>query len=475
MSLAEVWEAERFEVVVEDYGFTGEGYVRLADGWLSIPGAMPGERVRVELEPGQRERSRRLFARIVEIIEASPQRRDPHCDRAAVCRGCQLRHLTIAGELAFKARAVKEVMVKFAGIAEEELPEVEVITPQPISRADGFRIRTSVKFRRKGDGFELGLYSAAYPEFISMARCPALTGPVQRLVQSVEGALQTCARLPWDGTMAREVSEQLTHLQTELGLDSIRVVAPLHGQGLVELCLTESDDEEHFHRSLDNRVFSALVDALVKRLPEQVGLAVSSGKFRRHVKKPLRLIVPLGKLQLEVGYDDWFHATLEPAEALYETLFGLLELEGKEHFIDIGCGIGTISVMASSLVEAVVGLDINRHSIEAAEINALGNGAQNVRFVTAAWERGLRRLAASGERFDVATINPMREPLGARALAYLGLLEVKRLVYLGPSPASAARDIGVLIEKGWRLDYLGAANLHPATYHTMLVGRLIKD
>jgi 23S rRNA (uracil1939-C5)-methyltransferase len=475
MSLSDIRNGEPFEVVVEDYGFTGEGYVRLSDGWLSIPGALPGERVRVAIEPGQREGARRLFARVVAVLEASPARRDPVCEKAEVCRGCQLRHLTIAEEFRFKTRAIREVMEKFAHLTGEALPDVEMISPEPISRADGFRVRTSLKFRRQGDGFELGLYSAGHHALIPMSRCPALTSPVHRLVQSVEGALASGLRLPWDGEMARDVAGKVAHLQTDLGLDAIAVMAPLHGQGLVELRLTACADEAHFVRAVDGPVFSGVLKALRSRLPEQVGIAITSGEHRRYVKEPRRLIVPVGRWQFEVGYDDWFHATLEPAEALYEALFGLLTLQKGERLLDVGCGIGTISVMAASRVKEVVGLDINRHSIESAQINALGNGAQNVRFVTAAWERGLRRLAAQGERFEVATINPMREPVGRRALAYLGLLGVQRLVYLGPSPASAARDIGALVETGWKVDYLGAGNLHPATYHTMLVARLRRE
>jgi 23S rRNA (uracil1939-C5)-methyltransferase len=99
-------------------------------------------------------------------------------------------------------------------------------------------------------------------------------------------------------------------------------------------------------------------------------------------------------------------------------------------------------------------------------------GRPNASFIAGAWESAGRRLLAAGERFSLATINPMREPVGERALAYLAPLGVERAVYLGPSPVAAAKDIGAMLKSGWRLDALGAANLHPATYHVMLVARL---
>jgi tRNA/tmRNA/rRNA uracil-C5-methylase (TrmA/RlmC/RlmD family) len=101
-------------------------------------------------------------------------------------------------------------------------------------------------------------------------------------------------------------------------------------------------------------------------------------------------------------------------------------------------------------------------------------GRANASFIAGAWESAGRKLLATGERFGIATVNPMREPVGERALAYLAPLGVERVVYLGPSPVSAAKDIGAMLRAGWRLDYLGAANLHPATYHLMLVARLVR-
>ena len=66
----------------------------------------------------------------------------------------------------------------------------------------------------------------------------------------------------------------------------------------------------------------------------------------------------------------------------------------------------------------------------------------------------------------------MREPLGERPLSYLEILGVERVVYLGPSPASTARDIDIMRGLGWEVVSLAGAMLHPATYHVMLVAQL---
>lgn len=464
LSLAEARERKRLQIRVDGYGFRGEGYFRLSDGWLSIPGAMPGERVTVEIQEGQRPGVRRLFADLIEVHEASAERREPLCARVAVCRGCQLRHLTIAEELRFKVNTVREVISKYAGLSEEEQPEIEVVTPQPIARGDAFRIRSSLSFRRIDQGFELGLQSAQSPNLITMHDCPALVKSVQRLVSTVQKSFEQVEELPPDQAMARQYGGA--------GLLNIHVVAPTYGVGLIDVVLTELASEESLAEELEKGVIGTWVRQLAELTTEHVGISVKSNGNRQLIKEPRRISIPIDKWEMQVGVDDWFHATLGPAEKIYEQMMRWLELEVSDEFLDVGCGTGMISLMASEEARQVVGLDINRASIENAELNAMHHNRENIRFVIGGWEKGLRRLVLEGARFSVATINPMREPLGPKSLVLLEALGVERIVYLGPSPGAAARDIGELRRLGFEVDRLAAANLHPATYHTLLMARL---
>ncbi len=410
------------------------------------------------------------LARFEQILEPSRHRRDPLCARDAVCRGCQLRQATVDEELRYHVRTVQEVIDKFAGIPVDEQPATDIITPQPIARGDAFRIRSALTYRRQGPTCELGLVTPVQQALVPMFDCPALTTPVRRLVSTVQDAFFGLDELPWDEPMARQAVERGEDAQP--AIRNVRVASPVIGRGFVEIILSEVGGEDIIERAVTEGALAGLFNKLEQTLPGEVGLAVSLGERRVILKEPERVLLPLAGLRIEVGYDDWFPATLSPSDALYARLLELLELGDEDAFLDVGSGIGTISLLASEHAERVVGVDINRNSVATAELNAMANRRGNVEFVVGGWENALRRLTLDGQRFTVATINPMREPLGRRALSYLKPLGVRRLVYLGPSPASAAKDIGELREMGWQLDYLGAANIHPATYHTMLVARL---
>lgn len=458
-------------VEIEDYGYKGEGFVRLADGWLSVPGALPGERVRVSVEEGH-PRTSRLYGQVLQVLEASKHRRDPLCELDDVCRGCQLRHATIGEELRFHVDTVAEVIEKYAEIDADTRPEVDLITPQPISRGDAFRIRSTLTYRRHGDTCELGLVTPVRQALIPMDTCPALTTPVRRLISTVMACFAELDSLPWDTHMAEDVGSQVDQFEPEPGLENVRVMSPVYGRGMVDMVLTSGHSPERFDAYIHDGAIAPLLDALSGALPEEVGLGVKSGDLRRVIKPPERTRLPLAGLRLEVGFDDWIPATVAPTDALYERLEALLDIRAGDTFLDLGCGMGTISLLAARTADHVVGVDINRQSIETAELNAVNHDVGNVEFVVGGWENALRKLALDERAFDVATINPMREPLGRRPLSYLSRLDVDRLVYLAPSPVSGAKDIGELVSMGWELDYLAAAHIHPATYHTMLVARL---
>ena len=465
-SIEEILQAETVDVEIDDYGFTGEGYVRLDDGWLSVPGALPGERVRVAVED-ENDHPRRVFGQVSQILAPSEQRRDPLCGRDAECRGCQLRNLTIAEELRFKERTVREVIEKYADLAVEKQPDVEVITPRPIRRGDAFRIRSRLTYGISDGEPTVGLVSPVRDELVPMYDCPALSGSARRLVTHIETTLRGLHEPP--PAHVRPGGEADA---AEAGISHVSVATPTFGRGLVDVVIDGVEDPESFLEMLHDERIEGFLDALADRLPEDVGLSASGADEREYLKEPRRITLPLLDLKLVAGYEDWFPATIEPTEALYRHVGARLELTEDDRYLDVGCGIGTLSILAAPHVETATGIDINRHSIEAAELNAVQNNVHNVDFMASGWEKALRKLALDNRSFSAATINPMRSPLGERPLAYLDQLGVERLMYLGPSPESAAKDIGLLRSKGWRVDHLGAANIHPATYHTMLVARL---
>lgn len=75
---------------------------------VQVRGLLPGERARVVVEHVSRS-SGRVFARVGELVEASPERREPACRHQGTCSGCPLMIATEAGQARFKRRALSDL------------------------------------------------------------------------------------------------------------------------------------------------------------------------------------------------------------------------------------------------------------------------------------------------------------------------------------------------------------------------------
>lgn len=81
----------------------GQGVGRYEGFTLFIPGALPGERVRAKVVHVKKQFG---HAELAELVDASPDRREPPCPVYDRCGGCQLQHLDYAAQLAWKRQLV---------------------------------------------------------------------------------------------------------------------------------------------------------------------------------------------------------------------------------------------------------------------------------------------------------------------------------------------------------------------------------
>src|SRR3712207_6309833 len=107
--------AER--LTVERVVAGGDGLARGGDGRVVfVPGALPGEVVDVELTTTTRDFRR---ARLIEVVEASPLRREAPCGMVANrCGGCDWQHVDPAGQLELKMEIVAEALRRTGRVAD---------------------------------------------------------------------------------------------------------------------------------------------------------------------------------------------------------------------------------------------------------------------------------------------------------------------------------------------------------------------
>jgi 23S rRNA (uracil1939-C5)-methyltransferase len=105
------------ELSVERLVAGGDGLARHPDGRVVfVPGVVAGERVSAQLLTSKRDFA---TARLVEVLEASPDRRPEPCPAVARgCGGCDWQHVDPMRQLAAKAEIVREALRRTGRVAE---------------------------------------------------------------------------------------------------------------------------------------------------------------------------------------------------------------------------------------------------------------------------------------------------------------------------------------------------------------------
>ncbi|PNF20223.1 hypothetical protein B7P43_G16181 [Cryptotermes secundus] len=129
----------------------------------------------------------------------------------------------------------------------------------------------------------------------------------------------------------------------------------------------------------------------------------------------------LEDFKFRVSPDSFFQVNTAAAAVLYNTVFSLAHLTPMTTLLDVCCGTGTMSILASRRVRGAVGVDSVSSAVTDARNNALANEALNVEFIAGLAEKKIPRIIAGLGMAShiVAVVNPGRSGLRESALFYL--------------------------------------------------------
>ena len=164
-------------------------------------------------------------------------------------------------------------------------------------------------------------------------------------------------------------------------------------------------------------------------------------------------------------------------EKLYQTALDFADLQGDERVWDLYCGIGTISLFLAKAVPngQVTGVEIVPEAIENAKKNAALNGISNTSFYCGAAEDVVTDMVAkrrtpskedqNGALADVVVVDPPRKGCDAKLLDTIVTMNPKKIVYVSCDPATLARDVKALGEKGYEVKKVRACDMFPQGGH----------
>jgi len=174
--------------------------------------------------------------------------------------------------------------------------------------------------------------------------------------------------------------------------------------------------------------------------------AVDGGDGPETRWEPQPVTIALGGIPVGLPHASFLQATREGEAALVAAVREATE--GAKTVADLFAGLGTFALALPAKVYAAEGA---RDALMALKLAA--NARQRPVF---AEHRDLYRrplTVAELNRFDAVVIDPPRSGAREQAAA-LAECTVKRIAYVSCNPSSFARDAKLMVEAGWRIDWV---------------------
>ena len=456
--MARPHRGDRLTVDVIDLAFGGEGVAR-ADGYVVfVPGGVPGDRLEVRLV-----QVRPRFARgeIERVLTPSEHRTEPPCPYFGRCGGCRLQHIRYEAQLEFKQRQVAECVSRLGGLG----PAAGVPLRPIIAAPDvyGYRNKMEFTFAESEGQAIVGLHEAErYDRILDIERCLLQPEAMNAILGEVRA-------------FVRERGWAVYQPEREDGLLRFLVLREgrATGERMVNLVTT----------SPDVATARALADRLRERCPGVASVvlnvnpkkaAVAVGVEEHPIAGNERIRERLGGLEFAISASSFFQTNTRQAERLFGIVVEYAELTGRETVVDLYSGTGAISLLLARQAHAVYGIELVPAAIEDATRNAAANGIANCTFLAGEVRNVLPELLRRGVRAEVVVADPPRAGFHPKALRTVLALAPGRLVYVSCNPGTLARDLGVLVAGGYRLDAVQPIDMFPHTPHIEVVARLTR-
>ena len=152
-------------------------------------------------------------------------------------------------------------------------------------------------------------------------------------------------------------------------------------------------------------------------------------------------------------------------EKLYNKAMEFACLDKSTRVIDAYCGIGTIGLVAAKTAGEVIGVELNPDAVKDAISNCKRNGMKNAKFFCADAGDFMEALAEDGESADVVFMDPPRAGSSKKFIDSLTKMAPERIVYISCNPETLARDLQLIIKKGYAVKAIQPVDMFPHTNH----------
>ncbi len=442
------------EITIEDLGHSGEGVGRIDGFTVFVEGGIPGDALKIKMENVKKNYA---TGSILEILNPSEDRIQPLCPVAQSCGGCQLQHLDYQAQLRWKTNRVRENIRRIGGL--EDIPVNDAIGME-----NPWHYRNKAQFPAgiyRGEAI-LGFYKRGSHDLVDIHNCCIQHKSNEPVIKAIERYMKQFHIAPYDERTGKGI---IRHVLVKIGFYT--------GEKMVVL-VTNGKKLPH-KDELIQMLLDAVpgLDSIIQNINTKRGNVILGSECILLYGSE-RITDMIGDLKFQISALSFFQVNPIQTKILYEKALEYAQLSGEETVFDIYCGIGTISLFLARKAKKVYGIEIVEAAIEDAKENARISNIENAEFLAGAAEDVVPKLYQQGIRADVVVVDPPRKGCDEKVLNTIAKMAPDRIVYVSCNPATLARDLKYLDEKGYRTMQVQPVDMFPHTTHVEVVCKLVR-
>ena len=446
------------EGIVERVAFPNKGIVSVEgeEQKVIVKNAIEGQKIRFSIN---KKRKGKAEGRLLEVIEKSPLQTEEECAYFGKCGGCMYQGVPYQEQLKIKETQVKNLLAPVLLNAGYELDEIfEGVKESPRSLAYRNKMEFSFGDEVKDGPLSLGMHKrGSFHDIVTVDGCRIVDEDYSKILRGVLDFF-TEHQVPFYHKMSHV--GYLRHLLVrkavktgEILIDLVTTTQPIEGADIKELlsemaatiCALELEGTVVGILHTEN---DSVADAVIN---ERTELLYGQDHFDEEL---------LG-LHFSISPFSFFQTNSLGAEVLYETAREYVADAGNGKVVyDLYSGTGTIAQILAPVAKEVIGVEIIEEAVEAAKENAKRNHLENCEFLAG---DVLKVLDDIEQKPDFIVLDPPRDGIHPKALEKIISYGVEKMVYISCKPTSLARDLEVLLARGYEAERICCVDMFPQT------------
>ncbi len=433
------------KVNIESLSNLGFGIAKVNGFVIFVENACPEDELNIKITKTTKNYAN---AEIIEILNPSPHRIKPFCPMQKVCGACQLQFINYDYQLELKQKIVSDAM-KAIGNIDIEIPKT---IPSPQIKNYRHKIQYPISRTKNSNRILAGYYKPKTHNIVNIKYCPIQPEICDRIIEFIR---EKAPQYNISGFLEKNHTGDLRHVVIRSSYATKK--------NLVVLVVNAT------------KVFGKLKDfaqCIYDEFEDVSGVCVNFNSKKTNVILGQKTECLCGKDYIEemildkkfkIGANTFFQINPKSAENIFKYVKDYISGNyQKPTVLDAYAGITSFGIVVSDVCQNVVSVEENKDSCELAKEVIKINNIQNIEINNMDAAKFFQKEA---RKFDIVILDPPRKGCSKESLDETYRLSKDRIIYVSCNPATLARDLKYLIQKGCTVESIQPFDMFCHTYH----------